>query len=437
MASLNKNKGYTGPRTHEGAMAKRQTPAQELERAIMSCMLWEDTFYESGVSIADRISSLVDKVSAKEASELAIKARIEGKLRHAPLWVANALTKKGGRVVGDTLEAIINRPDELTEFMAMYWKDGKKPVAKQVKRGLGRAFTKFDEYQLAKYNRDGEVKLRDVLFMVHAKPKDEKQAEVWRRLVNDELKTPDTWETNLSAGKDKKETFTRLLKENKLGYMALLRNLRNMHEAGVDRSLIEDAIIKGAKNSKALPFRFIAAAKHARTFEAALDKGLIEAVRGLPKLEGKTAVVVDVSASMDATLSNKSGMTREDAACGLAMIVAGTCDEYDVFAFGTDTKFVSNNRQGMALRDAIKSTYVGHATDVDRALNTVANHGSYDRVIVITDEQSRSTPSYSPNKGYIINVASYQNGIGFGKWVTINGFSENTVKFIQALEAAE
>jgi len=88
----------------------------------------------------------------------------------------------------------------------------------------GRAFTKFDAYQLAKHDSDRVgVKLRDVLFLCHAKPKDAEQAAVWKKLVENTLEPPDTWEVALSAGKDKRENFQRLLREGELGGMAVLR----------------------------------------------------------------------------------------------------------------------------------------------------------------------------------------------------------------------
>jgi hypothetical protein len=137
--------------------------------------------------------------------------------------------------VGETIEATIQRADELSEFLAIYAKvNGVGPdklkgkLSAQAKKGLAKAFTKFDEYQLAKYDRGGAIRLRDALFLVHAKPKDDAQAALWKRLVANELVTPDTWEAALSGGADKKEAFERLLRDGKLGYLALLRNLRNM-----------------------------------------------------------------------------------------------------------------------------------------------------------------------------------------------------------------
>ena len=100
--------------------------------------------------------------------------------------------------MAETLARVIQRADELSEFVAIYWKDGHVPLSAQVKKGLAAAFPKFDEYQLAKYDRGGPIKLRDVLFLCHAKPRDQAQADVWKQLVSGSLTTPDTWEVALS-----------------------------------------------------------------------------------------------------------------------------------------------------------------------------------------------------------------------------------------------
>lgn len=218
--------------THEGARASHIKPIDELRRTVLACLLWENSFYESGEDVAARIKRLVPQCEPQDVADLAIEARDKQRLRHVPLLLVRELARYPSRFrVASTLAHVIQRADELAEFLALYWKDGRKPLAKQVKLGLGWAFRKFDEYQLAKYNRDDAIKLRDVLFMVHAKPKDDEQAALWKRLVDGQLATPDTWEVALSGGADKREAFERLISEGKLGYMALLRNLRNMHQA--------------------------------------------------------------------------------------------------------------------------------------------------------------------------------------------------------------
>lgn len=159
-----------GPRTHEGAPARHITPEQELRRSLMACLLWESQFYEDGVEIAGRMHELVPKVAPERVAAMAVEARGNMKLRHAPLLLVRTMARHASHraFVGDTLAQVIQRADELAEFVAIYWKDGRVPLSKQVKTGLASAFAKFDEYALAKYNRPGPIKLRDVLFLTHA-----------------------------------------------------------------------------------------------------------------------------------------------------------------------------------------------------------------------------------------------------------------------------
>lgn len=448
------NQGGSTPRnvTHEGAPVRSITAEQELRRSVLACLLWEKTFYENGQSIANRIKEGVKKCSPEFVSALALEARTDYRMRHVPLLLARELARNHkGRLVGDTINNVIQRADELTEFCAMYAQDHDdgevKPVSKQVKTGLARAFQKFDAYQLAKYNRKNPITLRDVLFLVHPKPKHEGQAATWKQLANNSLPTPDTWETNLSAGKDKGETFTRLMQENKLGYMALLRNLRNMLESGVDRQLIKDKLIEGAMRSKALPFRFIAAWKVAAEFERELDAAMQLSMEGMERMPGDTAILIDCSGSMTAPLSAKSTMTYKEAGAALAILANGVCPRADTYAFGDVCKPLPP-RQGLALMDAVlqvnqyRSYYegerdsinVGHGTNIGGAVRYARKRHPYERIIVVTDGQSHDVVPNPGATGYIFNVAAYKNGVGYGQWNNIDGFSEASIRWMQELE---
>lgn len=429
-------------RTHEGAIATRANAVQQLRRTVLACLLGENQFYESGVSIEKRLSEHAKAVSLQDLATLAIEARTVYRLRHAPLRLLVSLLeredRKGcGSLIEDTITTVLMRADEPGELLALWWGGASKtrPVPAALKRGLARALQGFNEYKLAKYDRDSAaVKLRDVLFLVHAKPKDKAQAKLFKRLAAREMATPDTWETELSAGKDKNATFTRLLIEEKLGYLALLRNLRNMMNAGVDRDLIEEAIVarKGAQH--VFPFRYVAAARVVPVLEPTLDRALLASLEEMTPLRGRTIVLVDVSGSMDDKLSGKSDLTRLDAAATLAAIIPG---KVDVYTFSERVVQVPA-RKGMAGIEAIVRSQPHGGTALAGAIRAI-NQMEHDRLIVITDEQSQDGIAKPvAEHAYLINVASARNGVAYGKegWLHLTGFSENVLRYIAAFEDA-
>jgi hypothetical protein len=412
-----------------------------LRRSVLSCLLWESEFYEDGEEIAKRIADLTAQCMPEDVAALAIEAREQMHLRHVPLLLLRELArhpsiKDRPRLLSKTMGRVLQRADEPAEFLALYWKDRKQPLSKQVKRGLAWSMRRFSEYDLAKYNRDSEITPRDVLFLSHAKPKDGEQAALWKKLAAKELATPDTWEVQLSAGADKKETFERLIRERKLGYFALIRNLRNMEQAGVDVRLVSEAILaRRGGAEKLLPFRYIAAARHARQFEPQLDTAMQAALTELPKLTGTTIVLVDNSGSMSARLSRKSDMTRADAAAGVAIVARGVCESVRVFAFSDDCVEVPP-RIGMALRDAVRAATRMGGTQLGAAVTTVSKL-PHDRLIVVTDEQSADRVPEPKGLGYMINVASNRNGVGYGRWLHVDGWSDAVVRFISEHERAD
>src|SRR5271163_688554 len=426
--------------THEGAKGKRFTPEMELKRTLMNCLLWEDQFYEDGVSLADRIKTLVPMVDPQRVAALAIVAREDMKLRHAPLLVVREMARheKHRVLVADTLARVIQRPDEMTELLAIYWADAlgpmqqrkRQPISAQIKKGRARALTKFDAYQLAKYDRDGAVRIRDVLFLVHAKPKDAEQEKVWKQLVEGELSAPDTWEVSLSSGKDKRESFERLIAEKKLGGLALLRNLRLMQKAEVPRGVIAGAI-DAMRTDRVLPYRFITAARYAPDFEPELESAMLKSIKGYARLAGRTRLLIDVSGSMFHPLSAQSEMTRAEAACGLAILAREVCDEVEVFTFSNAVVKIPP-RRGFAMRDAIINSQPHGSTFLGKAVAGIDRKN--DRLIVFTDEQSHDPVPAPKGNGYMINVASYQHGVGNGPWKRVDGFSEAVIAWIAASE---
>ena len=424
-------------RTHEGGMARVEKPLFELRRTLSTCMLFENTFYEGGESIAERLAMLAGQIGKGDLITEIQRAKHDLKLRHAPLWMARWLTNyHQGRDVGDCIESVITRADELAEFMAMYWHDGKTPISKQAKRGLRNAFKKFDEYQFAKYDRDTVVKLRDVMFLTHPKPEDE---DLFKRIADRTLETPDTWEVALSAeGVDKKEVWTRLLNEKKLGALALLRNLRNMTEAEVDRKLVMDALIN-ARTGKILPFQFVSAWKYAPAFARGIESAMLKGLDNYDRLPGSTAVLIDVSGSMYGyPISGKSKMDRSDASGALALALNSLSDDARIFTFSHDLVEVPNT-VGFALIESIHKSQGHGGTWMWKAIGDLADKiKGFDRLVVITDEQAHDSDRGIPvevGRKYILNVAPYQFGVmADGGWTRINGFSTAVVDWIMEEE---
>lgn len=439
MARLNRK--FESPlKTHEGAPAKVINPEMQLRRSVLSCLLWEDQFYEDGQDISQRIADLVRANKPETVAALAREARHEQHLRHVPLLLLSELAAigQGSSLVSDAIADTVSRADELSELLAIYWRNGKQPLSGQLKKGLARAFRKFDHYQLAKYNRDNAIKLRDVMFLCHPKPANDDQAAMWKDLADGTLGSADTWEVALSAGSekktdaDKRQIWEQKLASGKLGYMALLRNLRNMLDCGVDQSAIEAAIEarKGAR--QVLPFRYVAAARAAPRLERAIDQALVASIGESQEMPGMTVVVVDTSGSMSVPISAKSQMQRVDAAAALACVINGRVRS---FAYGSDVKEVPH-RLGMAGVDAIQNAEVGWATRLGNAVEA-ANAANPDRIIIITDEQTHDrVPQPNAKFGYMINVASYQNGVGYGPWVHIDGWSDQVLRYIREYEAS-
>jgi len=443
--------------THEGACAARIDALAQLERSVMSCLLWESEFYEDGQTIGQRIAALVKQVPAEDGARVAIKAKEDMRLRHVPLLLARELmrTKEGRAQAAGLFPRVILRPDDITEFLAIYWKDNKdEPLAKQVKKHLGASFGKFDEYRLAKYNGGQKaIKLRDAIRITRPKPATLEQADLWRKLVKGELASPDTWEVELSKGGEKKATFERLMAERKLGTLAFLRNLRNMNLAGIAKATVA-AYAEAARIDRILPFQFVAAAKAVPAWEGIVEQMMYRCLAEQPKLGGKTVLVVDTSGSMTARLSAKSEMSRMDVAAALAILARELCEEAVIYCTaGDDLKRVHAtmlvpSRRGFALSDYITGNEVrgkigGGGIFLTQCMTQIREEQcSADRVIVLTDEQDcdlKLNPEAADAFGvrnYLINVASAKNGIGYRKWLHIDGWSDKVLDYIAKFESA-
>lgn len=439
-----------------GVYAAKQNAEALLRRAVMTCMLWENIAYQSSNQVTENIKNLIPQVDPETVAQIAIDARTKQKLRHVPLFIAREMARIDTHksYVRELLPQIVLRPDELTEFMAIYWKDGKQPISKQVKLGLASAFTRFNEYQLAKYNRNTEVKLRDVLFMIHAKPKDDAQASLWERLVENKLAVPDTWEVELSRSQDKKSSWERLLQEHKLGAMAFLRNLRNFENSNVDQNLVL-CYFTNVNPRWLLPINYFTAAKYAPRYEREIEKLMLRGFENFPKLMGSTIFVIDVSGSMYSAISNKSESTRLDVAKIMAVLASEVCNHFVLYATaGRDSTRVHQTkmlkpRRGFALCDELQSAYHslgGGGIFTRQCLEYIAERERKipDRIIVFSDSQDCDYPEKQTPKpfgifNYVIDVSNHSHGVNYdGLWTAeVSGWSEHFLTFIAETERVQ
>ncbi len=418
-------------RNHEGAPAYVLTPALELYAAVATAAL-SDQFYEAADTRVTRLRELIARNDPHLVARLAVYAREQLHLRSVPLVLAVELARlhRGDSLVSRLVARIVQRADEIPELLAYYaqanGRTGAKTMgrlSKQVQRGLALAFNRFDAYQLAKYDRAGAaVRLRDALFLVHPKPRDEAQQAIFNHLVAGTLPVPYTWETELSAAgqvayaspAERQAAITRtwetLVASGRLGYMALLRNLRNLLEANVSAetlALVCTTLADPGQVARArqLPFRFLAAYREvlalakgtAAPVLKALETAIVGSARNLRGFGPETRVVIacDVSGSMQQPISPRSKVLLYDVGLVLAMLLQSRCQHVVTGLFG-DRWLRVTLPQGQVLRN-VQALYeregeVGYATNGHLVVQDLRQRREVvDKVMIFTDCQLWNT----------------------------------------------
>jgi len=292
-----------------GGKAYTMTPEMELLHGVLSTFL-DDKYYESGEDRMARLKTLIAKVDPEFTARLAVIARKEFHLRSVTTLLLGELARvhRGNDLVKRAIVASVVRVDDTTELISYLG----KPLPKQVKRGIRNSLYKFTGHQLAKYKGEGKkVSLVDVFNLVHPKVEfaSEEQKDAWAKLLKGELKSKDTWESELSnkeTDEERAKALVYLIVEDKMGYMALLRNLNNIIKYKLPDEVKEHVAKRIAdheqvKRSKQLPFRFLTAydnVKGERIFTDAISQAMDYALDNVPKLSGKTLIAIDSSGSM-------------------------------------------------------------------------------------------------------------------------------------------
>lgn len=479
---------------YEGAKAFKLTPEMELYSAVVTAEL-SDKFYENSDTRVERIQKLMLKNDPEFVAKLALYARTEMYMRSIPMVLAVELAKanSGNAVVGKTVNGVVKRADEITELLAYYQlannRTGTKKLnklSKQIQKGLSEAFNRFDEYQFAKYNRVAEVKLRDALFIVHPKAKDETQQMVFNKIAANELAVPYTWETELSAlGQVKYETekakakavklkWEELIDSGKVGYMALMRNLRNILDANVSAVHVkkvckhlsdESAVAK----SMQLPFRFLAAYREIKVLKSefvsmvlnALEDAVVASVKNLKGFDEATRVLIacDVSGSMQKPVSAKSKVLLFDIGLMLGMLMQSKCKRVVTGMFGDTWKIINMPNRGILSN--VDEYYkregeVGYATNGYKVIDDLIKRRIVmDKVMMFTDcqmwDSNRGNSSLHSSwkaykaiapeaKLYLFDLAGYGNSplsIQKNDVCLIAGWSDKVFDVLSAIENGE
>jgi len=506
------NKGKDTTTNYMGAKAYRLTVEMELYSAVVTCMV-DDSYYESNADRLSRIKNLIVKCKPEFVAKLAIYARTAMNLRSVPVILAVELAKlhSGNDVVRRTVSGVVRRADEIKEVLAYYQitnsREGTKKLnrlSKQIQKGLSDAFNRFDEYQFAKYNTDAEIKLRDALFLVHPKAKNDTQQAIFDRIASNSLEIPYTWETEMSelgqksfANQAEKmnaiaEKWEELVVSGKLGYMAILRNIRNILTKGTDLALdkainllTDEARIR---KSKQMPFRYLSAfteidklSKENNLFESskqkiakvkiALEKALIIACDNVPVCQGHTAILSDNSGSMygdtggKSLVSAMSNRKSADIANLFAVLYWNKCRDTYVGLFGdrlidanlsrSVSVFENFNIVNRAAKKCGPSTERGIFEYMEKLIKSKT---IVDRIVIFSDCQVGDGCNWYDNKGnqganfnqlfqkylkinpdvmaYTVDLRGYGNSMtkDCGNVILVSGWSEKIFDMIYYIE---
>lgn len=338
----------------------------------------------------------------------AIFARKYLNLRTAPVAILGLLFLNKESALGRrTMQQIITRPDQVKELISFINQHNQKLPKQihQLRKGLSDILNNFDEYQYGKYNNKTSPSFKDIIKIVHPNPKDDTQSKIFKKILDDNLIIPMTWETEISANGNRPEIWEDLIDHNKLPYMAMIRNLNNMVKTNVKKEYI-DIIANKISNpneinkSKQLPFRFLSAyrslehnpkysTKHSVLLKA-LEEAIDYSVSNMPKLKGVTFSCSDNSGSMDHQLSKDSSVTYKDISNLMQALLVKSCEDNINSLFGSTFKRVNiNNRDSvLSITKYLNKQNVGYSTfgylTVDYLLT---NNIKVDRIIIFSDMQ--------------------------------------------------
>ncbi|MFC4128881.1 TROVE domain-containing protein [Nocardia rhizosphaerae] len=507
-----KTKAKTAP-TVEGGIGHLRDARSELFLLAVTNMVGESTFYETGKARDSRFVKLVRKLAIKDpewvAGMLAWLRSPEANMRSAALVGAaeyvHARLEAG--LHGDNrhvIASVLQRADEPGEMLAYWLATYGRPIPKPIKRGIGDAATLlYNERSLLKHDTDSHgIRFGDVLDLLHPIPKGTWQSDLFRYAIdrrhNRENAIPEslpmvttntifktytplyvdhlakngtladklaeagmTWEQLGSYGPWTAARWEAMIPS--MGYMALLRNLRNFDQAGVSNKVAAEIAAKLADpdevaRSRQLPMRFLSAYKAVPSLRWAwpLEQALDHSLTNIPKLSGRTLILVDTSTSMQDPFSKDGTLMRWDAAALFGIALAARCADADIVSYsstrmyygdpiGARTKVFDRPRGESVLKSVERwktgGWFLGGGTDTAPAVQR--HFAGHDRVVLLTDEQAGSVvdpgsvlPERTPL--YTWNLAGYKVAhTEAGKFRhTVGGLTDAGFRLIPLLESS-
>lgn len=476
------NKGVNTTTNRCGYPAYKMADKEKLVTATLTTMFGEQKFYGSTDSDIVRLATQCAKSDPSFLCKLAAYARNEMNLRSVShVLVAIIAREAGGEYTRLAVRNVVQRVDDLTEILSYYINTYGKPVPNALKREISSILGggKFSEYQLAKYNGGNKsLKIKDAIRLTHPKAVNDEVSAVLKKVLDDELAGPLTWETELSAKGNTKEVWESLISANAIPYMAMLRNLKNMASKKVDLAPVLAKLSDPVqvKKSRQLPFRFYSAYRTLKNeglmtpeIHKALEKALTHSIDNLEQIKGRTLIAVDVSGSMGDRISKKSDVTCADIASLLGSMASRICEDATVCYFDSaDSWSCTGGRKGYriehygkfdsVLATAEKNAFHGGGTDMSLPMKYALQESDshikpFDRIIYFSDNMCNSSwngiaktvqhlaDDYRKrfNPEFFVHAVDLQ-GYGTQQFIgkhtnIIAGWNENVLSFISLAEA--
>jgi 60 kDa SS-A/Ro ribonucleoprotein len=360
----------------------------------------QDQYYRSESQTYQELRDLIAKTDPEFVAKAAIYARDKFNMRTISHVAAAELchVAKGMPNLRNFLNKVVVRADDMSEILSYYVanygaknRSGKTFIPKAMKAGFQKVFNRMDEYALAKYRMpDKDWSMVDIVNVVRPVPND-RNREALHKLMRDELRNVDTWESKLSSGQDKEEAWSDLLIEGKLGYMALLRNLRNILEQApklIDLACKQLTDPEQVAKSRQLPFRFVTAYRQIE--QDCYDKPGVNKVlkaisaacdiscKNVPAFDN-TLVVIDSSGSM------MGNPIRQAVVLGAALLKG--CDA-DLMLFSDNAHYVrvDQTKSVIGIAKDIEAACRMGGTNFNSIFQTARR--AYDRIVILSDMQA-------------------------------------------------